>query len=331
MHKNVAKYRFRSGYLSLLSVSTAAAGAGRDGHGYASIGIGMPDFNFEMDRKATAEDTSESVVTFSPNLPLTAVAKFSIHGLTLGATFDIPGTKDTSNETASAAKVKTTYTNYAASYFFDHLGASASYTKLKGMNVTAMSGATGESISADTESHRSDIKLVDQSASLWIAPLGLNFSLRDFLDPASKSRGSGLGLVVVGAYDLLSVNAHGALIPSGHRQFFGSDQSFEGGQFKSLAAEVGPAITIDFFGLYLSGMYTFGSGSQNATYHNEGGADQSTSRNSERDSLHLATGFKGDTVFSCLEFSQESPGYALGSATIATIRSELTWIFGVRF
>ena len=307
--------------------SSSGSISGNHQSSYLYAGFLVPSFSMNIDRKPTDEDSSVATVTYGPDLPLAFTVAGSLYGLELGTSFDIPGTADSSIDAQSKEKVKTKFASYSAGYFLDHVGASATWTSLRGMNVQSITGASMDDMIADGSAYRSDIKLVDEGADLWLEPLGYNLSLRDFFDPASPSRGSGIGLMVIGSYDLLSATANQGLIPSKYRAPFGDDQAIVGGKFQSAAVQIGPAATLDLWGVYISGLTTYGSGSQKINYTLEnGGGGYSTSRTSEKMNVYLAAGYKGDHVFTCIESSLETPVYTLNTLTMSTDRSMVDWM-----
>ena len=299
--------------------------------GYVSVGIGVPEFSLDLSRKQTDSDLTEASVSFAPNLPLTGLVGGSFYGFSLAAALDIDGTSESVEPTSLGEKVKTDYASYGVSYYFDRLGFSSTYTSLQGMNIVSVTGASTATIDTEASSHRSDIKLEDQSANLWITPLSYNLSLRDFFDLASPSRGSGIGFVTILSFDALSIRGRQALIPSSYSAPYGRDGTFEGGDFQSVGGQIGPAFVLDVMGVYLQGMMTFGSGYQQTVYHNEGDLDQTTDRHSDKQDLYLAAGYKGKRVFTAIDYNMESPGFSLGSINISTIRSTMKWVLGVRF
>jgi len=320
--------RFATGLVAVaMSTSSFAREHAEDGH--FAVGFGVPDFSYDIDRKPTDADQSVSTLDYAPNIPLTADVEFAIGGVTLGASFDIPGTDN--GYTDPTGKTSTTYSSYEFSYFFDRIGLDLNYTTLRGMNLVSATGVDGNTLANDPTAHRSDITLINETADLYLAPLAWNFSLRDFFDPASQSHGCGLALVAVGSYDRLDERADRRIVPTAYSAPYGIDASLMGGNFQSVIMQFGPAFVLDFHGAYLEGLFTYGNGNETAVYRVEPNTQMSESRTADRTTLYAAAGYRGTKMFWSFDYTESSPSYDMHTVTLSTTQDLMSFIVGVRF
>lgn len=313
--------------LTLNATTVVFAGNHKDER-HVAIGMTMPSFSYEIKHKATDADPSESSLVFSPKVSDAVTVETAAFGLTLGTSFDLASDDE---EEATEEKTKTTFKSYDLSLFRDHFGISASYITLKGMNITEATGVDESTLGKDRDAHRPDITIKDTCVNLWAAPLSYNFSLANFFDPASKSMGSGIGLVIAGSYDDLEEKSAHQLVPQKYSAPYGSDAGLMGGHFTSTAVMVGPAVTLSVAGFYVSGLFELGQGKQRSVYKNADNGQHQEDRTSTKTEMYTAAGYKGASYFTGINYSMDSTEFDMESVTLSTTKDVLNFMVGARF
>jgi hypothetical protein len=258
--------------------------------GYAALGVAVPDYSIDFDDKA------DQTVSFAPFLPALGLVSGSAYGFSASASFALEE-KDAQSR----------YESYSFSYFFDWIGVDADYTRVKGLRAAA------------DDTLRADMKVASRDANIWLAPLAANLSLKDFFDPASARRGSGIALAGVVSYDALQLDAAAPLYAG-----------LTSGRFATVTTQLGPAFVLDVFGLYAQGLLTYGTGSQKTRWVADGVA-HSGARVAEKMNIFAAFGYKGARFFTQLDLGVDAPTYDLAGMGVTTSRTVMSWQLGVRF
>lgn len=327
-----------------LAASASSLALAKDkGDTYVYTGLVSPLFSLSADAITSTNDKGEARSDGVNNAPdsriewdapttLAATLGFSYGGFGFGTSFDLEDKEQQDNTDQRATKVETSYTSYDFSYFFERVGASVSYTDLQGLKITSTSGAAGDVEDPEgPDVFRPDIRLTSKSANLWLLPLRYNLDLDSFFDPAKPSQGSGIGLILGGSYDDLDLRMKRPLISDAYAGPFGADGLYLRGTFVTFSTIAGPVVTLDFHGVYCSGMVAFGTGNEHVEYKTEHGRQKTVEGTSEKLSMYVAVGYKGDGFFSSLSYLADSPGYRLNTMIVSTTKDALTFTIGRRF
>lgn len=320
------------GFLAGMSLAASAiAGSGNE-NGYIYSGFVVPEYSLSVDTKPPQDDPTAETSTLTFMAPTNVALSFGVNyeGITLGTSFDMPSGEKTDSTGAVEAKMESSYTSYGLSYFGERLGMSAAYTDLTGMELQSVSNVDSAHIIGDPDTKRQDIRLKSHSANIWFMPFAYNLSLDSYFDPAEKSRGSGIGLVIVGSYNEGLLSTSKPLVADQYAAPYGADATLTQGHFISTSAGFGPAFSLDVFGLYFSGLLTMGSGNQKLEYTI---AEQTISRGGtgQKGDLYVAAGYKGSTYFTTVNLMMNQPAYKLETITVRTAEGYVAWTFGRRY
>ena len=314
--KSAIYLRFIIGSL-LLAFSGGNLIAAKKAPTYVSSGIGYPSLSFQADNEGSESTASSTVdVEYEPDVPLVGFVGISWRGFSLSLSQQL---EDDGS--------KMTFSDYKIGLNFSWIGFDMSYSEFSRFKISSGKGFSNSIESRNKSRNDLDVSLI--STNIYIFPLSLGFDFNTAFEPAlPKTSGIALGLILNG--NQLEVSTEQGFIPAVWQDDFGSDGGFSKGTLTGRGAHLAISGVLSVKGMYFSGLYSVGPGSQDYEY-----TARDTERSGSGDTVNTNIkgniGFVGKSFFTTLEGSLDTPSYTLKHMSLSASRQEARLILGYKW